>query len=160
MSSVSEFAQLTPPTPQTFSSGCKYQQQSDGIGSVHRGRRFERRSNRGRVRDADDDARAGGTWRARSKKASGSCRTQLCIELFGGTGRLAVGLRELGIPTSHVFEVEHGKHCDLHDCRVVNWLIRQIREGRVGYIHLGTPCVMWSIATRKRARHDRQGWKS
>ena len=73
--------------------------------------------------------------------------SKICLELFSGKGALADSLRKCGL-TCVGFEILRGAEYDLTRKATQLAVLGMIRSGRVEYVHLGTPCTVWSIARR------------
>ena len=75
-------------------------------------------------------------------------RTGVFLEIFCGTARLSKAMSDCGLATCIGIDNEHGPHHDLRrrstQLVILNWL----KSGRIAYVHLGTPCTVFS-----RARH-------
>ena len=71
------------------------------------------------------------------------------LEVFSGTGRLSDAVAKLGIPTLEHLDFLYGKHCDLRRKSTQQLVISWLKRGVIGFVHLGTPCTIWS-----RARHN------
>ena len=69
------------------------------------------------------------------------------LELFSGTGRLTQAFAEQNkaqvLPD---FEVAKGSMFDLLCPTTQQLILKLVRSGRVWYVHLGTPCTVWSRA--------------
>ncbi len=68
------------------------------------------------------------------------------LELFAGTGRLSDAVRSRGIPVLEPIDIAFGSHCDLRRRETQQLILQWIRRGIIGFIHLGTPCTIWSQA--------------
>jgi hypothetical protein len=70
------------------------------------------------------------------------------LELFGGTGRLTQSCASRKLRTLPTFEVHAGIEFDLTRRSTQEAVLSLIRGGYVWFIHMGTPCTVFS-----RARH-------
>ena len=68
------------------------------------------------------------------------------LELFAGCARLSSACSELGLKVGVPFDINAGKQFDLSDPRVQATVLRWLRDGKVWYVHMGTPCTGFSIA--------------
>ena len=75
-------------------------------------------------------------------------RGQFFLELFAGTGNLSKAVARQGIPVLEPVEIADDPAFDLRRRETQQLVLRWIRSGTIGFIHLGTPCTIWS-----RARH-------
>lgn len=70
------------------------------------------------------------------------------LEIFSGTARLSHAISSLGFAAAVGVDNLNGPHHDLRhrstQLLILNWL----KTGRISYVHLGTPCTVFS-----RARH-------
>ena len=71
------------------------------------------------------------------------------LELFSGTGGLTQAVHRRGVRVLPDFEVGKGEVFNLLRPSTQEWVLSQIRSGRLWCVHLGTPCTVWS-----RARHN------
>ena len=70
------------------------------------------------------------------------------LELFAGTGRLSGAIRDLGGAVLEPVEITKDSAFDLRRKETQRLILRWIKSGTIGFVHLGTPCTIWS-----RARH-------
>ena len=102
------------------------------------------------VGDAQARPNESGAFQMPSQSAASKpCRQRgLFLEVFAGTGRLTAAVRALSGACLEPVELKDGGHFDMRrrtsQLVVLSWL----KSGRVTYIHLGTPCTVFS-----RARH-------
>ena len=75
-------------------------------------------------------------------------RARGVLELFAGKGGLSAAIRSLGLRVLPAFDVRYGSIFDLTRKRTQDLVIRLLEEGWIWYVHLGTPCTIWSIARR------------
>eukprot|EP00438_Fugacium_kawagutii_P020747 Skav227424 [mRNA] locus=scaffold1986:83849:88250:+ [translate_table: standard] len=71
------------------------------------------------------------------------------LEIFSGCGNLSKAVQQLGIPTLEPLDYIHGSHADLRRRRTQQLVFEWLDRGLIGFVHLGTPCTIWS-----RARHN------
>ena len=71
------------------------------------------------------------------------------LELFSGSGNLTASFKQLGWRVFPDFEISKDDIYDLLNPYVQQFVINLIVGGLVWYVHLGTPCTVWS-----RARHN------
>ena len=71
------------------------------------------------------------------------------LELFGGTAVLTSACASRKLNCLFPFELGNGHIFDLRRRSTQKIVIDLIRSGKIWYIHLGTPCTIWS-----RARHN------
>ena len=57
-------------------------------------------------------------------------------------------MAEVGLRVAVPFDFQEGPEFDLGKRRVQDTVIKWVREGRIWYLHLGTPCTPWSIARK------------
>ncbi|CAE8629437.1 unnamed protein product, partial [Polarella glacialis] len=70
------------------------------------------------------------------------------LELFSGSGVLITAFKQAGCNVLPACEILNGVQFDLTRHSTQEALLRLLRTGRVWYVHMGTPCTVWS-----RARH-------
>ncbi|CAE8674891.1 unnamed protein product [Polarella glacialis] len=70
------------------------------------------------------------------------------LELFSGSGVLTTAFKQAGCNVLPACEILNGVQFDLTRHSAQEALLRLLRTGRVWYVHMGTPCTVWS-----RARH-------
>ena len=73
--------------------------------------------------------------------------SKVCLELFSGKGELSAALRREAL-TVIAFEILRGAEYDLTRRTTQQSVLSLVRSGRVAYVHLGTPCTVWSVARR------------
>jgi hypothetical protein len=78
--------------------------------------------------------------------------------LFSGTAGLSKAFAEAGFLVFSDFDIDRGHRFDLTSAVVQKEILRAIRQGFFWYVHLGTPCSVWSrarhnIVNQARARH-------
>ena len=71
------------------------------------------------------------------------------LEIFSGTGRLTDAVAKCGVPVLEPLDYINGPHCDLRRRKTQELVLSWIDRGVIGFVHLGTPCTIWS-----RARHN------
>ncbi len=71
------------------------------------------------------------------------------LELFAGCERLTKELQQIGLRALPGIEVSKGGEFDLLNPAVQEFILCEIRSRRLWWVHLGTPCTVWS-----RARHN------
>lgn len=71
------------------------------------------------------------------------------LEIFSGTGRLTQAIEESGVSVLEPLDYLLGSHADLRRRATQKLVLDWIRTGRIGFVHLGTPCTIWS-----QARHN------
>lgn len=71
------------------------------------------------------------------------------LELFSGTARLTSAIQSCGMRTATPFDTCFGNCFDLTKRAVQRMILGWISMGLIWYIHLGTPCAMFSIAKKK-----------
>ncbi|CAK0858852.1 unnamed protein product [Prorocentrum cordatum] len=72
----------------------------------------------------------------------------VALELFAGEAGLTCALRSRGLRVGPPFELERGARFDLTRKSTQNLIKSWILSGLIWYIHLGTPCTVWSVARR------------
>ncbi len=88
---------------------------------------------------------------------------QFFLELFSGCGNLTQAVKEAGMLTMPPFDILNGDIYNLLDPGVQDFIMGLLISGNVWWVHLGTPCTVWSrarhnIKNLKRARQkERQG---
>ena len=75
------------------------------------------------------------------------------VELYAGCARLTAALRRAGVKTVVPFERDLGRRFDLDHPRVRKRVEHWIKTGAIWYLHLGTPCTLWSVARRSSQVH-------
>ncbi|CAE8715533.1 unnamed protein product [Polarella glacialis] len=70
------------------------------------------------------------------------------LELFSGSGVLTTAFKQAGCNVLPACEILNGVQFDLTRHSTQEALLRLLRTGRIWYVHMGTPCTVWS-----RARH-------
>ena len=75
-------------------------------------------------------------------------------EIFSGTIRLSAAMAATGLNILPDIEIAKGKNFDVMRPSCQRTLLRWLKEGRVWYVHFGTPCCVWS-----RARHNIRDWR-
>ena len=68
--------------------------------------------------------------------------------IFSGTGRLSQHVEACGVPVLEPLDYLNGSHCHLRRRSTQSLVLQWIEKGLIGFVHLGTPCTIWS-----RARH-------
>ena len=95
-----------------------------------------------------------GTHPSQSSTASRACqgrsqpRGGLFLELFAGTARLTSAIREQKCAVLRGVDICNGSHHDLRRRTSQLIILHWLKSGIVRYVHLGTPCTVFS-----RARH-------
>jgi len=77
----------------------------------------------------------------------GFANQRFFLELYAGCGRLTAAVRNSGLDVAPPFERSSGEHFNIHHPGVLRQLKRWICQGRFWYIHFGTPCSSFSIAS-------------
>jgi hypothetical protein len=80
-------------------------------------------------------------------------RPRFALELYAGTARTTGALHEVGLAVGPAFELSNGDVFDLHEPKVLAVVLHWIFTGLVWYVHLGTPCTPWSVATPSPEKH-------
>ena len=83
--------------------------------------------------------------RGRSQ-SEGKVKGRFAWELFSGAGSLARALEHAGLPCLVPLDVRQAPHHDLTHPAVQRIIFDVLVSGLVWYIHMGTPCVIWSRA--------------
>ena len=94
----------------------------------------------------------GGSWdgeRGGARRELGRTSQSLAWELFSGSGNLTAALEKQGAPCLVPIDVQQCRHHDLSHPAVQRVILDVISRGILWYLHLGTPCTVWS-----RARHN------
>ena len=73
----------------------------------------------------------------------------LFLEIFSGSGRLTAAVKSLEAAVLSPVELKLGGHFDMRRRTSQETVLSWVRSGRVAYLHLGTPCTVFS-----RARHN------
>ena len=71
---------------------------------------------------------------------------RFAIEIVSGCGRLTGAWRELGLKWMPPIELSESGFFDITNRRMLDWVLRLIRSGKVWFVHLAPPCVGRSIA--------------
>lgn len=88
---------------------------------------------------------------------------QFFLELFSGCGNLTKAVKEVGLLTMPPFDILNGDIYNLLNPGIQDFIMGLLISGNIWWVHLGTPCTVWSRARRnirnfKRARQkERQG---
>ena len=77
-----------------------------------------------------------------------------CWEIFSGCGNLTKALKKSGFLTLDPIDILDDPELNLSDRRVQEAILSIIRSGAVDYIHLGTPCTVFSRARRNITRKE------
>ncbi|CAK0843206.1 unnamed protein product, partial [Prorocentrum cordatum] len=83
----------------------------------------------------------------RQAPAAARPRRRFFLELFAGHGHLSGAVLHTGLEVAAPFEKKNGAHLDLLDPRVISLVLQWIAQGRVWWIHFGTPCA-WASRAR------------
>lgn len=75
-------------------------------------------------------------------------RGRFFLELFSGKGRLTEAFKKIGAATVHGIDYVNGSDFDLRRRSTQQLILRWIEKGIFGFVHLGTPCTIWSIARK------------
>eukprot|EP00438_Fugacium_kawagutii_P034634 Skav232689 [mRNA] locus=scaffold2892:36534:39881:+ [translate_table: standard] len=78
-----------------------------------------------------------------------SGQSRCFLEVFSGTGRLTAAVDQAGLPALDGLDYLNGPEFDLRRRRTQKLVLQWLRKGFIGFLHLGTPCTIWS-----RARHN------
>ena len=70
------------------------------------------------------------------------------LEIFSGTGNLTREVVRQGLPALEPLDIVLGPFADLRRKSTQEFILTIIKQGLIGFVHLGTPCTIWS-----RARH-------
>ena len=71
------------------------------------------------------------------------------LELFAGTAVLTSTCRDAcNLNALHPVEIQNNNNFDLRRRRTQAVILEVIRSNKVWYVHLGTPCTIWSQARR------------
>ena len=84
-----------------------------------------------------------------SRSGTTSRSSGMFLEIFSGSGRLTAAVRDTGAATLSPVEVKLGAHFDMRRRSSQITVLAWVRSGRIAYVHLGTPCTVFS-----RARHN------
>lgn len=76
------------------------------------------------------------------------------LELFAGTGNLSHAVKSLGLRVFPPFELAKDAMYNLLNKGTQQFVLALIASGMVWWVHLGTPCCVWS-----RARHNIKDFK-
>ena len=71
-----------------------------------------------------------------------------CLEPFAGAGGLSAALQRKGLRILTALDLHHGPHHDLSRVSTQQLIIQLVSMSLIWFLHLGTPCTVWS-----RARH-------
>lgn len=84
-----------------------------------------------------------------AKKRS-ACRqsVRVCWEIFAGDGKLSQALKRKGCHVLFPIDIRVGPQFDLTKKSNQSRVLHYIRKGYIDYIHLGTPCTVFSRARR------------
>lgn len=78
-----------------------------------------------------------------------------CWELFCGSEELTKEIRQYGLCSFEGIDVKKGHKYDLTRKRVQDKVIEMLLTGQVGYVHMGTPCTVFSRARRGFTNHQK-----
>lgn len=70
------------------------------------------------------------------------------LGIFSGGGRLSQSCRVAGAPVLEPLDLLNGPHCDLIRRATQRLVLQWIKSGLIRFVHLGTPCTIWSQARR------------
>jgi hypothetical protein len=98
-------------------------------------------------RDGDAAIAPNGERRFSAGASSGPAKG-VFLELFSGTGRLTHAMSSRGLAALTPVDITNGSHHDLRRRGAQLAVLAFIRSGRVRYVHLGTPCTVFSRARR------------
>lgn len=73
-------------------------------------------------------------------------RGKAFLELFAGTGRLSAAVQASGCPVLEPVEIANDPAFDLRRRWTQQLVLRWLKSGCIGLVHLGTPCTIWSRA--------------
>ena len=95
-----------------------------------------------------------------STEAPGSAGTRPAyfLELFSGTAQLTAAVDRIGLRVLPDIEVAKGKIFDLTHPKAQQFILSLLESGQIWFVHLGTPCTVWSRARRniKNVRRARE----
>lgn len=94
---------------------------------------------------------SGGVDRAPAAGEREPKRGKSALELFSGTAHLTSSMLSHGLRTAAPFDTRFGSGFDLTKKHVQELILGWLYTGLIWYIHLGTPCTIFSIAKKKSA---------
>lgn len=105
---------------------------------------------RGNANVQSEDARPqeSGCTPSSSSNSTHFRRSGAFLEIFAGSCRLTAALQQFGCAVFTPMEIKHGGHFDLRRRSTQLTVLAWLRSGAIAYVHLGTPCTVFS-----RARH-------
>ena len=77
------------------------------------------------------------------------------LEIFAGSGNLTAAVGSLGKATFSPMDIKNGHVFDLRRRSTQLTVLAWIKSQRVSWVHLGTPCTVYSKARRFLGRLDR-----
>lgn len=87
-------------------------------------------------------------FRASQVDAIPASSCKFFLELFAGSANLTQAVAHKNVPCLEPLEIKNGVHCDLRRRQTQRLIIKWIEKGLIGFVHLGTPCTIWSRARR------------
>ena len=108
-----------------------------------------RKHNRGQAKRSPEVLLRLEAARSRRLQPSGTCslrRGKAMLELFSGCGRLSGAALDLGLRVGVPFDIEDSRSLDLQNRKVQSLVRKWIRDGKLWYVHFGTPCTGFSCA--------------
>ena len=88
------------------------------------------------------------TGRVQSLDSMPKAKGRFFLELFAGTGALTRAVQAKGLSVLEPVEICNSPAFDLRRRETQLLVLRWIKSGNIGFVHLGAPCTIWS-----RARH-------
>lgn len=74
------------------------------------------------------------------------CRGKVFLEIFSGGGTLTKAVSDGGMSVVEPIDYLNGPHCDVRRKATQDLIMSWLKKGVFGFVHLGTPCTIWSQA--------------
>ena len=74
------------------------------------------------------------------------------VEFFGGSGRVSECMAQLGHSVAPCLDLSGSQHYDLTDCRLLEWCLHMIEQGRFAAFLSEPPCTSFSPAAHPAVR--------
>ena len=77
------------------------------------------------------------------------------LEIFAGSCRLTNAVKAEGLAVGPPIDIDLGSECDMRRRSSQRLILSWIRSGHLSYVHLGTPCTVFSRARHWIRNHER-----
>jgi hypothetical protein len=82
----------------------------------------------------------------------GSKKPQYILELYAGCCRFTGACSDAGLNVAPPFDICLGAWYDVLNFRIRQFIVRLLKDQRIWFLFLGTPCTSWSIARNSRIK--------